>query len=185
MSARIAIVSDDPGWHGKRLTEAFQNQGCTTRYVRLQDTHILIDEARADIKLPGFEQLPDGVFVRGVPGGTLEEVMHYLDILHALETLGVPVINNTRCIERSVDKAMTSFLLKHAGLPTPATWIGSDVHAAYEHLREGLGQGQEFVMKPIFGSQGKGLRHIRSVEEISGLDEYSGVFYVQEFIPLI
>ncbi len=73
---------------------------------------------------PGYEdRLPDGVFVRGVPGGTLEQVVLRLDVLHALKLLGVPVYNDGRAIERTVDKAMTSFVLASAGIPTPATWV--------------------------------------------------------------
>ncbi len=78
------------------------------------------------LQLPGFDRLPDAVFVRGVPGGTLEQVVYYLDVLHALRHLGVLVYNDGRAIERSVDKGMTSFLLHAAGIPTPPTWVIRD-----------------------------------------------------------
>src|SRR3569833_2405640 len=76
------------------------------------------------VAIPGFEhELPDGVFVLGVPGGTLEQVILRLDFLHVLPLLGVPVYNSVRAIEKSVDKAMTSLLLHRAGIPTPPTWV--------------------------------------------------------------
>jgi hypothetical protein len=38
-----------------------------------------------------------------VPGGS-EEVVLYLDILHALKAMGIPVYNDGHAVERSVDK---------------------------------------------------------------------------------
>lgn len=182
MTFRIAIVSDDPGWHGARISESLQERGCETAYVRLQDCSFHIGDFHSTVTVPGFDRLPDAVFVRGVPGGSLEEVVFYLDILHALEHAGVRVYNNVRSVERSVDKGMTSFLLHKAGIPTPETWVGRDVHQAYEFLRQGLAAGRRFVLKPLFGSQGKGLQLITSKRDLYELSIYNGVYYIQEFI---
>jgi glutathione synthase/RimK-type ligase-like ATP-grasp enzyme len=123
MNRRIAIFTDDPGWHGARLCESFAEHGCSSEFVSLQNCGFHIEDGQQALRIPGFESLPDGVFVRGVPGGSLEQVVLYLDILHALNHLGVCVYNDGRAIERSVDKGMTSFLLHNAGIPTPPTWV--------------------------------------------------------------
>ena len=107
----IAIITDDPGWHGRQLTEELRRRAYQPHYVRLQDCHFDIGQARPYLRLSKLKHYPHGVFVRGVPGGNLETVVYYLDILHALEAVGVPVVNNVRAIEKSVDKGMTSFLL--------------------------------------------------------------------------
>ena len=66
--------------------------------------------ARVSVTLPGFENdLPDGVFVRGVPGGSLEQITLYLGVLHALKHLGLTVYNSGQAIERTVDKANEPF----------------------------------------------------------------------------
>ncbi len=118
--ARIAIFTDEPGWHGARLRQAFVDQGYACEYVSLTECRLTTESSVLPVLIPGFEQtLPDAVFVRGVPGGSLEEVVFYLDILHALQALNIPVYNDGRAVERSVDKGMTSFLLRAAGLPTP------------------------------------------------------------------
>ena len=90
MPKHIALITHDPGWHGRELHEAFARQGYKCTNVSLTDCYINVgDQNRSinhvsSIHIPGFEQaLPDGVFVRGVQGGTLEEVVFYLDILHA------------------------------------------------------------------------------------------------------
>src|SRR5579859_4147885 len=120
----VAILTDDPGWHGARLREAFLTRGVDASFASLRDCRFELHRAGRSVVLPGFEdRLPDGVFVRGVPGGTLEQVVLRLDVLHALRELDIPVYNDARAIERTVDKGMTSFLVDRAGLPTPPTCV--------------------------------------------------------------
>lgn len=178
----IAIITDEPGWHGRQLAKAFAQAGHQSHFVRLQDCHIKLDHSENLLEIPGFDGLPYGAFVRGVSGGSLEEVIYYLDILHALEALGVVVFNNTRSVERSVDKGMTSFLLRKHGLKTPNAIISSDIHYMRNKLREGFSQGHKYVLKPIFGSQGKGLQLVCSAAELVDYSEFHGVMYAQEFI---
>lgn len=133
--------------------------------------------------MPGFEaQLPAGVFVRGIPGGTLEEIIFWLDVLHALHKLGVPVYNHARAIERSVDKALTSFLLRREGIATPPCWVFSDLSAACERVNQEQAMGHELVFKPLFGSQGEGLRRISDPQHLPDPVTANGVYYLQRFI---
>jgi glutathione synthase/RimK-type ligase-like ATP-grasp enzyme len=44
-------------------------------------------------------------------------------VLHALRELAVPVYNDARSIERSVDKSMTTFLLRQHGIATLPTRV--------------------------------------------------------------
>jgi glutathione synthase/RimK-type ligase-like ATP-grasp enzyme len=105
---RIAIFTDDPGWHGKQLSLAFANLGYSSDFVSLTQCSFAIKPGHSPIIIPGFEQdMPDAAFVRGVPGGSLEEVVLYLDFLHALKVMGIPVYNDGYAVERSVDKGMT------------------------------------------------------------------------------
>lgn len=103
MTLRVAIVTDDPGWHGARLRRALTARGMNTRYASLTQCRLDITSGTLPVRVPGFETaLPEAVFVRGVPGGTLEQVIVRLDVLHALRELGVPVYDDARAIERSV-----------------------------------------------------------------------------------
>lgn len=184
MSARIALVTDDSGWHGARLHAAFAARGCEVRNVSLCDCAIdLAAVATGGLHVPGYEDsLPDGVFVRGVPGGSLEQVVLYLDVLHALEALGVPVYNSGRAIEKSVDKGMTSLLLARAGISVPPTWVTSHVERAAEIWMRERAAGHRIVVKPLFGSQGKGLIRLSGNDELPAIDDYQGVFYLQRFV---
>ena len=133
--------------------------------------------------VPGFEGgLPDAVFVRGVPGGSLEEVVFYLDVLHALKILGVPVYNDARAIELSVDKGMTSFLLQNAGIPTPMTWVLRDREQALSIAGQQLAAGHYLISKPLFGSQGEGIRRIEKSTDLLWLTSSRGIYYLQRFV---
>jgi tetrahydromethanopterin:alpha-L-glutamate ligase len=180
---RVVIVTDDPGWHGARLRRAFEARGVEARYVSLRDCHLNVVAHGPGVGMPGVENgLPDGVFVRGVPGGTLEQVVLRLDVLHALRELGVPVYNNARAIERTVDKGMTSFLLRCAGLPTPPTCVTETPAQARAFLMAETAAGHEVVAKPLFGSQGVGLRRLKPGADIPDASECGGVWYLQRYV---
>jgi tetrahydromethanopterin:alpha-L-glutamate ligase len=180
---RIAIFTDDPGWHGKQLRLAFTSQGYSCEYVSLTECRFAIEPGRIPVLIPGFEQaLPDAVFVRGVPGGSLEEVVMYLDVLHALKEMNIPVYNDGKAVERSVDKGMTSFLLHNAGLPTPITWILRDRELALSIAEDELKKGNLLISKPLFGSQGEGIRRIEKTTDLFWLTSSHGVYYLQRFV---
>lgn len=180
---RLAIVTDDPGWHGARLKRAFAARGLDSCYVSLTQCRIDLAGEGPAVVVPGFEtELPKGVFVRGVPGGSLEQVTFYLDILHGLRLLGVTVYNDARSIERTVDKGMTSFLLRQAGIPTPPTWVVNSREDALRIAARELEQGHEVVSKPLFGSQGEGLQRHRHLEDLEQLADSNGIFYLQRFV---
>lgn len=179
---RIAVITDDPGWHGQRLREALAARQGSAGFVSLTGCRFNLDGGLPVI-LPGFEEhLPDGVFVRGVPGGTLEQVVFYLDILHALTALGLPVYNDGRAIERTVDKGMTSFLLRQAGIPTPPAWVTSNPEQARAIAERELREGHRVVTKPLFGSQGAGLRRYEALDELAGFSADQGIFYLQRYV---
>jgi RimK family alpha-L-glutamate ligase len=186
--ARVAIMTDAPGWHTRELQRALRERGLTGRCLDLADCRIDTTQSWHGLVLPGFgDALPDAVLVRGIAGGSFEQVTRRLGILHALRELGVPVYNDARAIERSVDKAMTSLQLHAAGVPTPPTWaMESPALAQRLVTREGAA-GRSLVLKPLFGSQGKGLQRVGRVGgahvPLPPLAEHHGGFaYLQRFV---
>lgn len=160
-------------------------RGLEAVFVSLKDCSLDIVAGRPGVWIPGFEhELPDGAFVRGVPGGTLQQVIVRLDVLHALKMLGVTVYNDGHAVERTVDKAMTSFLLHHHGVPTPATWVcESREHAHSIILRETMA-GRPLVIKPLFGSQGQGVRRLENGTPFPVPMEahVDGLYYLQTYV---
>jgi RimK family alpha-L-glutamate ligase len=106
-----------------------------------------------------------------------------MDILHRLENLGVPVTNSASAIERTVDKYYTSFLLADAGIPTPRTLVTEDFDTALAACQEM----RDVVLKPLFGSEGKGMVRITDQETAYRvlraweLNRY--IYYIQEYLP--
>jgi RimK family alpha-L-glutamate ligase len=187
-SMRVAIFADETGWHTRQLQAALRARGAVGRCVDLADCHIDTTAAWHGLVIPGFgRSLPDAALVRGIAGGSFEQVTKRLGVLHALRELGVPVYNDARAIERSVDKSMTSLLLHAAGVPTPPTWATeSAAHAQRIVMRESAA-GHAVVLKPLFGSQGKGLQRVALVDGVHRpLPElgqaFGGLAYLQRFI---
>jgi tetrahydromethanopterin:alpha-L-glutamate ligase len=177
----VALVVDRFDWHERELADAIAALGARVIPIRLPDCRI-DSTSRSGVSIPGLDRLPDAVLVRAVPGGTFQAVTLRLGILHALRELGVPVWNDARAIERCVDKSMTSFLLARAGLPTPATWATELQDTAREIVRREAAQGP-LVLKPLFGSQGRGLKLIRNENDLPAPAEVAGVYYLQRFVP--
>lgn len=179
MAKRIALFIDRADWHARRLTAAFAARGVEAVPLPMGACGFRSDLGHG-LALPGFEaELPDAAFVRCVPGGSFEQVTARLGVLHALGALGVPVSNDARAIERCVDKSMTSFLLSAAGLPTPATWVCEDREQACAIVRQ---EARPMVLKPLFGSQGRGLRLVERETDLPAAEDVSGVYYLQRHV---
>ena len=41
---RIAVITDDPGWHGKRLREALEARGRQAEFLSLTECHFELDQ---------------------------------------------------------------------------------------------------------------------------------------------
>ena len=191
---RVAIMSDEIGWHTRQLHAALRARGAVGRCIDLADCNVDTSAAWHGLVLPGYgKTLPDAVLVRGIAGGTFEQVTKRLGLLHALRDLGVPVYNDARAIERSVDKSMTSLLLHAAGIPSPPTWATESAAQAQRIVMREAALGHAVVLKPLFGSQGRGLQRIGLVDgvfmplpalaAVSGV--YGGLAYLQRLVPAI
>jgi RimK family alpha-L-glutamate ligase len=179
---RIGLAIDDRDWHARALLRAFSMRDVSVVPFRLADA--VFDTAHPHgVSLPGFgDMLPDAVLVRSISGGSFEEVTRRLGVLHALRELGVPVWNDARAIERCVDKSTTSFLLGHAGIATPATWAVEGRQAATAIAERECPAGP-LVLKPLFGSQGRGLRLIAGAADLPPPETINGVYYLQRYLP--
>ncbi|MFP5516504.1 MAG: RimK family alpha-L-glutamate ligase [Alphaproteobacteria bacterium] len=180
MSGVVALFTDGADWHAARLEQAMTRRGFECRRVPLSACGFAIGRTATGLLLPGFgDALPAGAFVRVVGQGSFEQVTVRLGVLHALDRLGVPVYNSARAIERCVDKSTTSFLLAHAGVPTPPSVTVQDVASA----RAVVEAWPDCVLKPLFGAQGRGLRRLPRQEDLPESEAVAGVYYLQPFVP--
>ncbi len=149
-----------------QLVSRLDEQGCTI--------------AAGDVDLAAV----DGVLVRTMPPGSLEQVVFRMDALARLEAIGVPVVNPPKGLEAAVDKYLALARLQAAGLPTPRTIVCQtvdDAMAAFERL------GGDVVIKPLFGSEGRGLVRVTedalALRVFKALVQVQSVLYLQEFLP--
>jgi RimK family alpha-L-glutamate ligase len=166
-------------WHARRIVRSLEEMGARVTVSSLP--HCAFDTGLASgIDIPGFGgELPDGVFVRSISAGTLEQITFRLGLLHALRESGVRVWNDARAIERCVDKSQTTFLLHMNRVPTPRTRVCETVEHAREYA-EGLRR--PLVMKPLFGSQGKGIGMIASQVELPAPEAVDQMYYMQDYV---
>ena len=176
------IFTEDDGWHTNQLTKAFKLYNKEVATVKINEAAIVVNENPKIIvegKQISLKDI-DGAFVRGIPGGTLEEICFHLDILHFLELHKVKVYNNAVCIEKSVDKVRTSCILNAYNIPTPNTYITSNIKDLM-HLKSKFFD-ESCVCKPIFGSQGKGLEILNKNNIHPDYENLNNVYYLQEFL---
>jgi ribosomal protein S6--L-glutamate ligase len=126
----------------------------------------------------------DAVIVRGIPRGSLEQVIFRVDALHALEARGVTCVNRPRALERTIDKFLASALLARAGVPTPQTIAcerPDDALEAFEEL------GGDVIVKPLFGAMGAGMTRVDDADVayrvFHALELERAVYYLQEALP--
>ena len=183
----MGILSSRTGWHVDGLRAALEARGVApavfpiTALVAAVGLGEAVPVVRAEAhRLEGFSLL----LVRIIPGGSLEQIVFRMNALHRLEQLDVLVVNRPGAIERTVDKYLTSAILEARGLPTPATLVSETLDEA---MRAFAALGRDVVVKPLFGSGGRGMVRV-SDEEVAyrtfqALDLARAVFYVQRFVP--
>lgn len=180
----VGLVVDRMDWHAREVALALAARGFGAVPIRL---HLcgFATQSTGGLRIDGFgERLPDAVIVRSMSGGSFEAVTLRLGILHALRECGVMVWNDARAIERCVDKSTTSFLLARAGIATPPTWAVESYDQAQAIVRDQTKE-TALVLKPLFGSQGRGLRLIRKLDDLpSPSGVAGGVYYLQRFVAV-
>jgi RimK family alpha-L-glutamate ligase len=168
----LGIVSGSPGWHVQDLQRAAAALLIRTNVIDLRSISSVDDLS-----------CYDALLIRTFPSGSLEQTIFRLALLYRAERKGQLVVNSPAAFEACVDKFTTTARLQAAGIPTPATICCQTLDvaiAAYEQL------GGDVVIKPIFGSEGKGLIRVSTRDEAwracSMLCQMGAVVYLQEFV---
>jgi RimK family alpha-L-glutamate ligase len=125
----------------------------------------------------------DVLVVRGLPRGSLEQVVFRMDALHVLAAAGVRCVNAPGAIERTIDKSWASAVLAAAGIPTPATVVCE----RYEDAMDALAAlGGDVVVKPLFGAMGAGIVRVADPDVahrvFRALELERAVYYLQRTI---
>ncbi|MFL5340933.1 MAG: RimK family alpha-L-glutamate ligase [Gemmataceae bacterium] len=174
---RIALLAGGAGWHVRDLQRAASARGHVAEVVDFRRLHAAVAAG------PGPLDSFDAVVVRTMPPGSLEQVVFRMDLLHRLHDRGVPVLNPPRSLEICIDKFLATARLGAAGLPVPPTTVcqtADDALQAFKSL------GGDVVVKPLFGSEGRGMIRINDPElawrTFRTLERTACVLYLQQFV---
>jgi ribosomal protein S6--L-glutamate ligase len=174
---RIAILSGGDGWHVRDLQRAageLQHVAEAVDFRRLFTSVAAGAGALADF---------DAVIVRTMPPGSLEQVVFRMDLLHRLQARGVTVLNSPRALETCVDKYLATAYLEAAGLRVPPTIVCQHADAALEAF---AALGGDVVVKPLFGSEGRGMIRVSDPElawrTFRALEQTRSIIYLQQFV---
>jgi ribosomal protein S6--L-glutamate ligase len=183
---RVVALVSGLGWHVQDLDRAALSLGIDFTPVPFPALTGTLGAGPPRIEAAdGIDLLhhTDAVLVRMMPPGSLEQVVFRMDALHRLVAAGVPVMNPPGAIEAAVDKYLATARLEAAGLPVPATWVGEsadDAMTAFERL------GGDVVVKPLFGSEGRGLVRVSDPElarrVFHAIERIGSVLYLQRAI---
>jgi RimK family alpha-L-glutamate ligase len=183
---RVGVLGASGSWHTRGLIAALAARGHEVLAIpatRLQsevDAHGVVHVRGPEgVVLDGLDLL----LVRGLPRGSLEQVIFRVDALHVLAALGVHCVNNPRALERTIDKSWASAVLAGAGLPTPPTLVCERFETAMQAFER---LGGDVVVKPLFGAMGNGIVRIddRDVAHrvFRALELERAVYYVQRTV---
>src|SRR3954452_12830088 len=181
---RVAVLGSTGGWHARRIERELTARGHECGFAPVTR---MVGRIEGGLSVRGRELALDRcdvVLVRGIPRGSLEQVVFRVDALHALGAAGVRAVNEAKAIERTVDKFLASALLVRAGLPTPRTIA---CERAADALDAFAALGGDVIVKPLFGSMGAGMTRVDDADVayrvFHALALERAVYYLQETLP--
>ena len=181
---KVGVASAEPeGWETSRLVSDIQRRGLECIVFNVSESVVRVGDEKpsAQYKKHDLTKL-DGILTRAVPGGSLEQVILRMDLLHCLERMGIPFMNRPSAIEKAVDKYYTLRLLDMAEVPVPRTVVTQYAKDALRAFR----RFKDVVVKPLFGSGGVGMTRVDDHEiarrVFRALEASHYVMYVQEYL---
>ena len=181
---RIGVLASPESWYLADLQRAAGNRHQVVQ-LNWRDIAATVGGPSAAVTAAGIDLTTlNAMIVRTMPPGSLEQVIFRMDALGQLAASGVVVVNAPRAIEAAVDKYLALCRLQAAGIDVPKTRVcqtPGDALRAWQEL------GGDVVVKPLFGSEGRGLVRVDddglAERTFSLLAQLGSVLYLQEFVP--
>jgi tetrahydromethanopterin:alpha-L-glutamate ligase len=180
----IALTGPDD-WTTRAFVKSIERRGAKPVPINLATLSASLSSSDCSIFDARSKEVElDALIVRDVGiSFALEQISFKFDLIRQFEEI-VPVMNSSDAIQNAANKFFSFSLFKRAQLPIPRTTITADLDVALNALEE-YGSA---IVKPIFGSQGKGIVKLENTQpdlqsKLAALLHERGVLYVQEFVP--
>jgi len=175
---RIVLIGNSGSWHVNELLQRCDRRA-VGQVVSWPELAALISDGKERF-LPEAVELADCLLVRGMPAGTLEQVISRMDMLGRLAAQGRRILNQPAALEIAIDKYLATARLAAAGLPVvPSALVQSA--ADLDRVRGELGD--SLIAKPLFGSNGRGLCQLAKTGDPPEPLRGQGAILVQQQIP--
>ena len=176
----IAIISDLHDWHTDQIELFLKKNNFKTLKVTFQELKFSFKKNRIFFENNKLLNNINGIWVRFLKNGTIEEITTKLTILHLLDESKIYVHNSGLTIEKTVDKVRTTGILELNNIKSPETtiWFAKNK----KNLNNNFCNETKYLVKPIFGSQGKNIFLVNNFNELTKINAVGEVFYLQKFI---
>lgn len=183
---RIGVLANEGSWYWRDIVRAADERGLECRRLEFERLVAAVSNATPGLNVTCEDcdllEL-DALIVRTMPPGSLEQVVFRMDVLGVVESRGTLVHNPPKALECAVDKFLTTARLQRLGVPVPRTVVcesADDALAQFDRL------GGDVVVKPLFGSEGRGILRVSDPDlafrTFRTLQRTSAVLYLQQYV---
>ena len=177
---QIAVVTayPDEDWHSRRLVAAARRRG-RVKVVRPEQLEVRLGGGAAEVRADGTDVRCFDVLLLPRALGDRGSADFQLEAYRLAAEQGVPLVNPIDALLAAVDKFRSSVLFERAGVATPPSAVVQTPAAAHAVLTAWGAA----VVKPLFGSLGRGVRLVRTAGELNRMLRRQRVLYLQKYIP--
>ena len=174
----IGIIGDIHDWHSQKIELYLKKNNCRVKKFFFKNLVAKFSNKQFSLFSDKRQNQIDGVWVRFINKGSLEEITTKLSLLHLLKEKKTYVHNSADTIEKTVDKVRTTGILEVNGISSPETivWFNGDSGKYLTNKKN------RYLLKPIFGSQGKEIILVKNIKKVEKILATGNVFYLQKFI---
>ena len=174
---KIGILGGVGSWHANQLQIA-----CATRELSVMPIDYPQLAVRLGFRSNSYDMGQSAILVRHVPAGSMDQTLHYLNILHS-QSMICRVINPARSIELATDKVLAGIQLQQDSVPIPRTIATDSLSIAMDSYME---LGGDVVIKPLTGSLGRGIARLQDRDiawrVFHAIIQVHGTIVLQEYI---
>lgn len=183
---RIAVTGNRNGWHFSQLHRAAEASKIELVHFDLTRACVEMKNDRTSAFFVGEYPVAevDCILTRAMSHGSLQHIVFRMDWLQQVETqCSLPVINSARTVEAAIDKYLSLEKIRSAGIRVPKTYVSQNTDVAMSQFERLAG---DVVVKPIFGSQGRGIVRLQdadsAIQHFENLIADGQVIYQQQFL---